>query len=134
MVKVPTGARYMDDVWISGHLARRGVGRVAVPMDKVEPRARWTGGGGGPDLSRVNNMGRKAMNDEALQAFRGHWDVLRCARGELGGGAAGGAAGALVAPGSLAAATPKAVACNPGDVVALAEGGPFKRRPVGVAS
>ena len=58
-----------------------GVGRVAVPMDKVEPRARWTGGGGGPDLSRVNNMGRKAMNDEALQAFRGHWDVLRCARG-----------------------------------------------------
>ena len=73
-----TGAKYMDDVWISGQLSRRGVLRLAVPMDKDEPRARWSGGDG-PTLESVKGLGRKQMNDAALRAFGGLWDVLRCA-------------------------------------------------------
>jgi hypothetical protein len=72
-----TGAKYMDDVWISGHLSRKGVPRFAVPMDKDEPRARWSGGDG-PTLEKVEGQGRRQMNDAALKTFRGAWDLLRC--------------------------------------------------------
>jgi hypothetical protein len=46
-------------------------------MDTAEPRAKWAGGDG-PSLESVNGQSRRQMNDHALQAFRGLWDVTRC--------------------------------------------------------
>ena len=73
------------------------------------------------------------MNDEALQAFEGHWDVVRCARAlkdseersvrsEGRGPQQGGER-----RGALAASAPRAVSCESGDVVAVA-GEIFSRR------
>ena len=76
-----------------------GVPRFAVPMDRLEPRAKWSGGDG-PTLEKVGGLGRRAMNDAALEAFRGVWDVTRClakAGGSAREGARGGASGAVCA-------------------------------------
>ena len=77
-MQAPTGARYMDDVWVSGHLASRKVARFAVPMDRDEPRTRWSGGSG-LTLSKVDGLDRSQMNYAALWRWEGHWDVLQCA-------------------------------------------------------
>ena len=74
----PPGATVMDDVWISGHLARRHIKRYVVPFDADQYTS-------DPRLENVvtldSNLGqgvsnRAAANEIALDYFRGAWDVV----------------------------------------------------------
>lgn len=68
----PSAAFFMDDIWISGSLARRGVERFVVPsstrLRKVKEQARTM------SLHAVPN-GRQANNNEVIAWFRDSWDV-----------------------------------------------------------
>jgi hypothetical protein len=71
----PDGARYMDDVWISGHLAKNGVPRLVVPADEDQFTL-----AGQPSVTTLDSIQgaystREKANQVALQYFRGHWDV-----------------------------------------------------------
>jgi hypothetical protein len=71
--KAPQGAFYMDDIWISGWLARRNVKRYAVPtsmMMRSVWRQRQT-----LTLHDVPN-GRQHNNNETIAFFRDSWDVF----------------------------------------------------------
>ena len=69
----PPGAFYMDDIWISGWLSRRGVERYAVPasamMRKVFRQRRTL------SLHDVPN-GRQHHNNEVITFFRETWNVF----------------------------------------------------------
>ena len=69
----PRGAFYMDDIWISGTLARLGVPRLVVPsstrLRSAREQARTM------SLHDVPN-GRQANNNEVIAAFRESWDVF----------------------------------------------------------
>ena len=78
MKAAPPGATIMDDVWISGHLARRGVDRFVVPSD-ADQFTRT------PHFENVvtldGNLGkgvtnRAAANEAGLKHFRSSWDVF----------------------------------------------------------
>ena len=78
MPRAPPGATVMDDVWISGHLARRRVKRFVVPFDADQYTS-------DPRLENVvtldSNLGkgvsnRAAANEAGLTYFRGAWDVV----------------------------------------------------------
>jgi len=83
---VPDGARWMDDVWISGQLARRSVPRMVVPfnddqytwnswlptltLDQITLRR-------APKYQRYRGTNpREAANNQALSYFMNDWDVL----------------------------------------------------------
>lgn len=70
----PAAAFYMDDIWISGWLARRGVARYVVPsstrLRKVKEQARTM------SLHDVPN-GRQTNNNKVIAWFRACWDVYR---------------------------------------------------------
>lgn len=69
----PRGAFYMDDIWISGWLSRRGVERYVVPgsaMMRSVLRQRRT-----LSLHQVPE-GRQPLNNEVIAFFRDTWDVL----------------------------------------------------------
>jgi len=71
--KAPEAAFYMDDIWISGWLARRNVKRYAVPtstMMRSVWRQRRT-----LTLHDVPN-GRQHNNNETIAFFRDSWDVF----------------------------------------------------------
>ena len=71
--KAPQAAFYMDDIWISGWLARRNVKRYAVPtsmMMRSVWRQRRT-----LTLHDVPN-GRQHNNNETIAFFRDSWDVF----------------------------------------------------------
>lgn len=71
--EAPRGAFYMDDIWISGWLARRNVKRYAVPtsmMMRSVWRQRRT-----LTLHDVPN-GRQHNNNETIAFFRDSWDVF----------------------------------------------------------
>ena len=71
--KAPPAAFYMDDIWISGWLARRNVKRYAVPtstMMRSVWRQRRT-----LSLHDVPN-GRQQNNNETIAFFRDSWDVF----------------------------------------------------------
>jgi hypothetical protein len=71
--KAPEAAFYMDDIWISGWLARRCVKRYAVPasmMMRSVWRQRRT-----LTLHDVPN-GRQQNNNETIAFFRDSWDVF----------------------------------------------------------
>ena len=71
--KAPQAAFYMDDIWISGWLARRNVKRYAVPtsmMMRSVWRQRRT-----LTLHDVPN-GRQRNNNETIAFFRDSWDVF----------------------------------------------------------
>jgi glycosyl transferase family 2 len=71
--KAPQAAFYMDDIWISGWLARRNVRRYAVPtstMMRSVWRQRRT-----LTLHDVPN-GRQQNNNETIAFFRDSWDVF----------------------------------------------------------
>lgn len=76
MPAAPPGAVFMDDVWISGHLARRRVPRFVVPLDERQfnrdPKLAVT-----PLDSNLGgrSLDRAAANRAALAYFRPHWDV-----------------------------------------------------------
>ena len=71
--RAPQGAFFMDDIWISGWLARRNVKRYAVPtslMMRSVWRQRRT-----LTLHDVPN-GRQHNNNETIAFFRDSWDVF----------------------------------------------------------
>jgi hypothetical protein len=71
--KAPQAAFYMDDIWISGWLARRNVKRYAVPtstMMRSVRRQRQT-----LSLHDVPN-GRQHNNNETIAFFADAWDVF----------------------------------------------------------
>ena len=70
----------MDDVWISGHLARNGVPRLVVPADEDQ----FTAGAkltNVTTLDHINGRGRSQpdarakANKVALRYFAADWDV-----------------------------------------------------------
>jgi Glycosyl transferase family 2 len=71
--QAPRGAFYMDDIWISGYLARHNVARYVVPasgrMRTVRRQRRAL------TLHHVPN-GRQHNNNETIAFFRDAWDVF----------------------------------------------------------
>jgi hypothetical protein len=69
----PRSAFYMDDIWISGCLDRRGIKKYVVPSSKghfsVQQQSRTM------TLHDVPN-GRQANNNEMIAFFRSSWDVF----------------------------------------------------------
>lgn len=83
----PDGARWMDDVWINGHLARAGVPRLVVPFDEHQITYNSYFPGLTLDTIRLRssakyqqpkraNSAREAANNQALSYFYSDWDVL----------------------------------------------------------
>jgi hypothetical protein len=69
----PDGAFYMDDIWISGCLDRRGVEKYIVPTSQLMRtvfRQRWT-----MTLHDVPN-GRRHNNNEAIAFFSDSWKIF----------------------------------------------------------
>src|ERR1700731_2131663 len=69
----PDGAFYMDDIWISGCLDRRGGEKYIVPtsrMMRTVYRQRWT-----MTLHDVPN-GRRHNNNEAIEFFSDSWNIF----------------------------------------------------------
>jgi hypothetical protein len=68
----PSVAFYIDDIWISASLSRRGVKRYVVPasaMMRSVRRQRRT-------VSLNNIPGRQKLNNETIAFFRDAWDVF----------------------------------------------------------
>lgn len=68
----PSVAFYIDDIWISAHLSRRGVKRYVVPssaMMRSVRRQRQT-----VSLNKIR--GRQKLNNEIIAFFRDTWDVF----------------------------------------------------------
>jgi hypothetical protein len=69
----PAGAFYMDDIWISGCLDRRGVKKYVVPasqMTRGVVSQFWA-----MTLYEVPN-GRQHNNNEAIAFFRDSWRIF----------------------------------------------------------
>lgn len=69
----PEAAFYMDDIWISGCLDRRGIEKYVVPasaMMRTDPRQRGT-----MTLDEVPN-GRRWSNNEVIRFFGDSWNVF----------------------------------------------------------
>ncbi|MGI8482053.1 MAG: hypothetical protein ACR2MF_08330 [Chthoniobacterales bacterium] len=70
----PRAAFYMDDIWISGSLDRRGVKKYVVPSSTRVRTVR--------QQERTMSLhdvpkGRQANNNEAIDFFRASWNVFR---------------------------------------------------------
>jgi hypothetical protein len=69
----PAVAFYIDDIWISAWLSRRGVKRYVVPasaMMRSVRRQRRT-----VSLNKIH--GRQKLNNETIAFFRDAWDIIR---------------------------------------------------------
>src|SRR6266403_405962 len=69
----PSVAFYIDDIWISAWLSRRGVKRYVVPasaMMRSVSRQRRT-----VSLNKI--PGRQKLNNETIAFFRDAWDIIR---------------------------------------------------------
>src|SRR3989454_5300014 len=69
----PSVAFYIDDIWISALLSRRGVKRYVVPasaMMRSVSRQRRT-----VSLNKI--PGRQKLNNETIAFFRDAWDIIR---------------------------------------------------------
>lgn len=69
----PASAFYMDDIWISGHLDRRGVEKFAVPASAMMRTVRQQSGT--MSLHRVPR-GRTYHNNQLVEYFRDSWNVF----------------------------------------------------------
>jgi len=69
----PASAFYMDDIWISGNLDRRGVEKYVVPTSAMMRTARQQAGT--MSLHRVPR-GRTYHNNEVVEYFRDTWNVF----------------------------------------------------------
>jgi hypothetical protein len=69
----PRGAFYMDDIWISGCLDRRGVEKYVVPASAMMRTVREQSGT--MTLHRVPR-GRVRNNNETIEFFRDTWNVF----------------------------------------------------------
>jgi len=71
--EAPPVAFYIDDIWISAWLSRRGVKRYVVPasaMMRSVRRQRRT-----VSLNKI--QGRQKLNNETIAFFRDAWDIIR---------------------------------------------------------
>ena len=71
--EAPSVAFYIDDIWISGWLSRRGVKRYVVPasaMMRTVRRQRQT-----VSLNKIR--GRQKLNNEIIAFFPDAWDIIR---------------------------------------------------------
>src|SRR5438067_11544418 len=71
--EAPSVAFYIDDIWISALLSRRGVKRYVVPasaMMRSVRRQRRT-----VSLNKI--PGRQKLNNETIAFFRDAWDIIR---------------------------------------------------------
>ncbi len=69
----PLVAFYIDDIWISAWLSRRGVKRYVIPasaMMRSVSRQRRT-----VSLNKIH--GRQKLNNETIAFFRDAWDIIR---------------------------------------------------------
>jgi hypothetical protein len=69
----PSVAFYIDDIWISAWLSRRGVKRYVIPasaMMRSVSRQRRT-----VSLNKI--PGRQKLNNETIAFFRDAWDIIR---------------------------------------------------------
>jgi hypothetical protein len=69
----PSVAFYIDDIWISAWLSRRGVKRYVIPasaMMRSVSRQRGT-----VSLNKI--PGRQRLNNETIAFFRDAWDIIR---------------------------------------------------------
>ncbi|CCF18311.1 conserved hypothetical protein; putative Nucleotide-diphospho-sugar transferases [Pseudorhizobium banfieldiae] len=65
----PAEARWVDDVWISGHLARAGIPRLVVVADELPLETPSS-----LRASLTSGINKSGQNDEiTLNAFAGHW-------------------------------------------------------------
>ena len=69
----PPGAFYMDDIWISGCLDRRGIEKYIVPASGMMRTVRQQAGT--MTLHDVPN-GRRQNNNEAIEFFSDSWNVF----------------------------------------------------------
>ena len=71
--KAPSVAFYIDDIWISAWLSRRGVKRYVIPasarMRSVSRQRRTV------SLNKI--PGRQKLNNETIAFFRDAWDIIR---------------------------------------------------------
>jgi hypothetical protein len=71
--KAPSVAFYIDDIWISAWLSRRGVKRYVIPasarMSSVSRQRRTV------SLNKI--PGRQKLNNETIAFFRDAWDIIR---------------------------------------------------------
>jgi hypothetical protein len=71
--KAPSVAFYIDDIWISAWLSRRGVKRYVIPasarMGSVSRQRRTV------SLNKI--PGRQKLNNETIAFFRDAWDIIR---------------------------------------------------------
>ena len=85
LAEAPKMATLMDDVWFSGHLAKRNVPRFVVPSDTDQftrsPEFKDvitldSGLRTGGQKQKKPGLDRKAANDAALRYFSDYWDVF----------------------------------------------------------
>ena len=69
----PASAFYMDDIWISGNLDRRGVEKYVVPTSAMMRTARQQAG---TMSSHRVPRGRTYHNNEVVEYFRDTWNVF----------------------------------------------------------
>jgi hypothetical protein len=71
--RAPSVAFYIDDIWISAWLSRRGVKRYVIPasarMRSVSRQRRTV------SLNKI--PGRQKLNNETIAFFRDAWDIIR---------------------------------------------------------
>ena len=71
--EAPSVAFYIDDIWISAWLSRRGVKRYVIPasarMGSVSRQRRTV------SLNKI--PGRQKLNNETIAFFRDAWDIIR---------------------------------------------------------
>ncbi|HEU0274405.1 MAG TPA: glycosyltransferase [Candidatus Udaeobacter sp.] len=70
--KAPAIAFYIDDIWISAWLSRRGVKRYVVPASAMMRSVRRQRG----SVSLNQIPGRQKMNNETIAFFKDAWDVF----------------------------------------------------------
>ena len=71
--RAPSVAFYIDDIWISAWLSRRGVKRYVIPASarmRTVSRQRRT-----VSLNKI--PGRQKLNNETIAFFRDAWDIIR---------------------------------------------------------
>lgn len=71
--EAPVSAFYMDDIWISGNLDRRGIEKYVVPASAMMRTVRQQSGT--MSLHRVPR-GRTYHNNETVEFFRDTWNVF----------------------------------------------------------
>lgn len=71
---IPADAFYVDDVWLSGILARRGIG-IWLAADQYEPKTTPADKAEALYHHRVNDKGRVELDAAAITLLRARWNI-----------------------------------------------------------